>query len=127
MFDMMRPMTGRLAAVVDEIVGGDVSEMNDAAIEREFVELCAQLDRLEHRKSVLLATVHRRGIALAGGMSSTPVWAQHAAGVRADEARVALDAGLVCEVLPLTSKAWAQGEISASAARTICRGKPDGH
>jgi hypothetical protein len=29
--------------------------------------------------------------------------------------------------LPLTHKAWAQGEISASAARTICRGITTGH
>jgi hypothetical protein len=120
-------MIGRFVTAVDEVVDGDVSEMSDAAVEREFVELCAQMDRLEHRKSVLLAAVHRRGIALVGGMSSTPTWAQHVAGVRADEARVALEVGLACEGLPLTSKAWRQGEISASAARTIRRGKPEGH
>ena len=31
------------------------------------------------------------------------------------------------ETLPLTAKAWAQGEISASAARAICEGRPEGH
>ena len=35
--------------------------------------------------------------------------------------------GLACETLPLTAKAWAQGEISASAARAICEGRPEGH
>jgi Domain of unknown function (DUF222) len=38
-----------------------------------------------------------------------------------------LDAGFACEQLPLTGKAWAQGEISSSAARSITRGMKEGH
>ncbi len=40
---------------------------------------------------------------------------------------IRLHAGLACERLALTAKAWAQGEISASAARTIGRGLRDGY
>jgi hypothetical protein len=48
-------------------------------------------------------------------------------GQRVGEARASLEAGLGLERLPLTAKAWAQGEISASAARAICEGRPDRH
>ena len=45
----------------------------------------------------------------------------------ARDARDALIAGRAIEELRLTGKAWAQGEISAGAARAIVRGRPDGH
>ena len=54
-------------------------------------------------------------------------WAQWHTGQRWMEAKASFDAGVVCERLALTAKAWAQGEISASSARTICRGMRDGY
>jgi Domain of unknown function DUF222./HNH endonuclease. len=113
--------------IVDRLVDTDISEMPDAAVRAEFVELSRAIDRLEHRRARLLAVIHRRGIPNGDGAASTPMWAQWQTGQRAGEARAALDAGLACETLPLTAKAWAQGEISASAGRTICSGRPEGH
>jgi hypothetical protein len=70
---------------------------------------------------------HRRGVAAGEGATSTAAWVQWQTGQRFTDARASLDAGRGCESLPVTAKAWAQGEISASAARTICRGMRDGH
>jgi hypothetical protein len=75
----------------------------------------------------LLVGVHDRLVPFGEGASSTPAWAQWRAGQRAGEAKASLEAGLACEQLTLTAKAWAQGEISASAARTICKGMKVGH
>ena len=38
-----------------------------------------------------------------------------------------MQSGLACASLPLTAKAWAQGEISAGAARAICAGRKAGY
>jgi hypothetical protein len=86
-----------------------------------------EIDRLEASAARLLAGVHHRGIPAGDGAASTPAWSQWQTGQRVSEARASLDAGTACESLPLTAKAWAQGEISASAARTICRGRRPGH
>jgi Domain of unknown function (DUF222) len=55
------------------------------------------------------------------------MWAQAKTGQRSADAKALLETGLACESLPLTAKAWVQGEISTSAARTICRGRRAGH
>jgi Domain of unknown function (DUF222) len=101
--------------------------MVDSAVRAEYIELSHVADRIEHRRARLLAAIHHRGIAFENGASSTPAWVQWQTGQRRGEARASLDAGVACETLPLTAKAWAQGEISASAARTICEGRPKGH
>lgn len=46
---------------------------------------------------------------------------------RLSGARASLQSGLACASLPLTAKAWAQGEISAGAARAICSGRNAGY
>src|SRR4051812_8037710 len=113
-------MVSRLAAAVDELVGMDLDELSDAALAEEFVEVRGLIDRLEHRAATMLARAHHRGVPAGDGASSTPVWVQWKTGQRAGDAKLSLHAGLALEQLPLTDKAWAQGEISASAARTIC-------
>ena len=116
-----------LTSAVDRLVGADLDELCDSALHDEFVGLCRELDRLEHRRARLLAAIHRRGFPDAVGAVSTPMWAQRQTGWRAHEARDALDAGLALDDFCLTGKAWAQGEISSGAARTILRGVPAGH
>ena len=101
--------------------------MVDAAVRAEYIELSHAADRIEYRRAQLLAAIHRRGIPYENGASSTPAWVQYNTGQHAGEARASLNAGLALETLPLTAKAWAQGEISASAARAICEGRPDGY
>ncbi|HEX4490440.1 MAG TPA: DUF222 domain-containing protein [Acidimicrobiia bacterium] len=116
-----------LTSAVDLVVDAELEELCDAAVRDEFVGLCRELDRLEHRRAQLLAVIHRRGIPDAVGAVSTPMWAQHQTGLPARDARDALNASLACESLRLTGKAWAQGEMSAHAARAICRAVPAGH
>ena len=120
-------MIETLNSAVERLFETDIDGMVDEAVRAEYLELSRAVDRLEHRRAHLLVAIHRRGIPLENGASSTPAWVQYNTGQRKGEARASLEAGLACETLPLTAKAWAQGEISASAARAICEGRPDGH
>jgi hypothetical protein len=120
-------MVDGLAAVVDRLVGFDVADQSDAGLCTELVEMSREMDRLEHRRAVVLLAIDRRGIPSGVGAVSAAAWAQRQTGISVREARDALDAAAACESLPLTAKAWTQGEISASAARAISRGRPDGH
>ncbi|MGZ4797696.1 MAG: DUF222 domain-containing protein [Acidimicrobiia bacterium] len=47
--------------------------------------------------------------------------------MRAGEARAAIEAGEVCELLPETGAAWKSGEITGGAARTIAGARVSGH
>lgn len=116
-----------MTSAVDQLVHAELDDLCDAALEDEFVGLCREIDRLEHRRAAMLVAIHRRGIPNAVGAVSTPQWTQRRTGLPARDARDALHAGLACESMPLTSKTWAQGEISSGAARAICRGVPEGH
>jgi hypothetical protein len=120
-------MSGTLTRAVDELVDTDVGTMCDSEIRETYIRLRGDIDRQEAFAARLLAGVHHRGIPSGDGAASTPAWAQAQTGQRWSDAKASLDAGRVCESLPRTAKAWAQGEISASAARTICRGQRAGH
>ncbi len=113
--------------VVDVVVGVDVAGFDDAGVRAEFVAVRREIDRLEAHAARLLAVAHRRLIPVGEGAASTPSWARQVSGQRPGDAKASLDAGLAGERLPLTVKAWVQGELSASAARTITRGMRAGH
>src|SRR3954470_17611520 len=87
----------------------DTPALCDAALADRFIELRAHIDRQEAVAAQLLAAVQGRGIPCADGASSTAAWVQWKTGQRWREAKASLDAGMVCEQLPLTAKAWAQG------------------
>jgi hypothetical protein len=112
---------------VDELVDVDVAMLCDSEVRDAYVETRRVIDRLEAAAARLLAVAYHRTIPLGDGASSTPAWAQAQTGQRYGEAKASLEAGLACESLLLTAKAWAQGEISTGAARTICRGQRAGH
>ncbi len=120
-------MPDALAAAVDQRISTDVSLLVDAAVRAEYVEVRNAIDRLEAHAARLLASAHHRQLRCAEGMASTPSWSQSLTGQRWTDAKASLDAGLACEELALTAKAWAQGEISSGAARTIARGRKAGH
>lgn len=120
-------MIEELSVAVERLFDSGIESMCDAAVRAEFIELSHASDRIERRKARLLAAVHHRGIPFESGASSTPAWVQARTGQRAGEARALLNAGIASETLPLTAKAWEQGEISASSARAICEGRPEGH
>ncbi len=120
-------MERALSLAVDELADVDLSTWSDAAIADEFVALRRDLDRLEAVAARLLVGVHDRLVPFGDGASSTPGWAQWRAGQRFQDAKASLDASVRCAQLPLMAKAWAQGEISSSAARSIARGMRDGY
>jgi 5-methylcytosine-specific restriction protein A len=120
-------MSGALTLAVDELVDTDVTMLCDSEIRETYLDVRRDIDRLEASAARMLAAAHRRGIPAGDGAASTPAWVEAHTGQRWSDAKASLDTGLACETLPLTAKAWMQGEISASAARTIAAGRPDGH
>jgi hypothetical protein len=115
------------AAPVDELAGTDLCEWNDSELREALVECRHDIDCREAFAARLLLAIHRRGIPLGDGASSTGAWVQAQTGQRVSDANALLATAKVCESLPLTAKAWAAAEISTSAARTIGRGIRDGH
>ena len=113
--------------MADELVALDVAGLGDVAVADTFIGLRREIERLESVAAQLLVAVEGRGIAYGQGATSVWAWAQWHTGQRWMEAKASFDAGVACERLALTAKAWAQGEISASSARTICRGMRDGY
>jgi Domain of unknown function (DUF222) len=124
-------MTGGVATDIpidiDALIDADLSSWPDAAIADMHIALRRDIDRREAVAAKLLVGVHDRLVAFGEGASSTPAWAQWRSGQRAGDAKASLDTGLACAQLPVMAKAWAQGDISASAARTIARGVKTGH
>ncbi len=116
-----------LSGIGDRLVSTDTSVWPDVALANAFVEVRREIDRLEACAGVLLRAVEGRGVPCAEGASSTVAWVQWRTGQRWRPAKASLDAAVACEGLVLTAKAWAQGEISASAAQSICRGVKAGH
>ncbi len=116
-----------LAGIAGRLASIDTSLWSDAALADTFIGLRREIDRLESVAARLFVAAEGRGIPYGQGATSPAAWAQWRTGQRWAEAKASFDAGLACEQLPLTAKAWAQGEISASTARTICRGLRKGH
>src|SRR5882724_11980198 len=120
-------MLGTLERAVEEIVAGDVANLCDSEIRERFVATRRTMDRLDAHLAELLTAVHHRKLALGDGAVSSAAWVQGQTGQRIADARLSLAMGLACESLPVTKKAWHQGEISTSLAATICRGRKVGH
>jgi hypothetical protein len=116
-------MSAALSSVVDELVDVDASLLCDSEIRDRFIEARREIDRLERYAAGLLVSAHGRGVPAGEGATSTPVWVQFQTGQRFRDARISLATGKACEKLPLVAKAWAQGEMSASAAATIAQGR----
>jgi hypothetical protein len=116
-----------LERTIDEWAALDVSELCDSEIRLAHVELRRMIDRLEAVDARVLAGVHQRMIHLGDGSPSAAAWSQAQTGQRLSDARALLRSGLACASLPLTAKAWQQGEISTGAARAICAGPKAGY
>jgi hypothetical protein len=120
-------MLKALTRAVDELADVDPPAMCDAEMRETYLVLRREIDRSEACAARLLAGIDGRGIPSGDGASSTAAWVQAHTGQRYTEAHASLATGRACEALPVTAKAWAEGNISASAARMICRGVRDGH
>jgi hypothetical protein len=115
------------ALTIDELEALDPSLLCDSEIRETFIELRRENDRREAVAARLLVALHGRGVPAGEGASSTPVWVQFQTGQRIRDARISLATGKASETLLLVAKAWAQGEISASAATAIAQGRRAGH
>jgi hypothetical protein len=70
---------------------------------------------------------NRRGVGAHDGATSTAAWLRWRTGMREGEARAAIEAGEVTELLPATGEAWRTGEISSGAAKAIVGARVEGH
>ncbi len=116
-----------LSAAVDAVLAGDPAEWSDTALASEMVRLRGAMDRLEAQFARFTWAAHQRGIGAADGSPSTAAWLRRHTGMREGEARAAIEAGEVCEVLPQTAAEWRAGTISTGAARTIFGARVAGH
>ncbi len=108
-------------------VDTDPATLGDAGLADEIVELRGQMDRVDAQFARLVLAGHRRGIGAADGSPSTAAWLRRHTGMREGDARAAIEAGEMCEVLPETGGAWRAGEISSGAARAITGARVEGH
>jgi hypothetical protein len=115
------------ALATDELERLDPSLLCDSEIRETFIEVRRENDRREAVAARMLVALHRRGVPAGEGASTTAMWVQYETGQRLRDARLALATAKAVESLPLTAKAWTQGEISANAAATISQGRRSGH
>jgi hypothetical protein len=105
----------------------DPDALSDSELADELVRRRAEIDRLEAEFAQVAYTAHRRGIGSADGSPSTQAWLRHHTGMREGEARAAIEAGSLCELLPTIGAAWRDGAITTGAVRTITAARVDGH
>ena len=120
-------MVASLHDVVDELVGIDPAALSDVAVADELLAVRAGIDRLEGVFARLAAAAHRRGVGAEDGAQSTAAWLRSRAGMREGDAKAAVEAGELSELLEDTGAAWRAGQISSGAARTIFGARVDGH
>jgi hypothetical protein len=105
----------------------DPAVSSDAAIADELVALRREIDRMEARFAELAWVGHQRGIGAADGSPSTQAWLRKHTGMREGDARTAINAGEVGEMLPKVGAAWRDGVIHSGAAKTIAGARVEGH
>jgi hypothetical protein len=117
----------QLRAVVDELAALDPGDLSDRELADELLARRREMDRQEADFARLAWAAHTRGIGSIDGAASTAAWLRHRAGMRHGDAKAAIESGEVSELLTDTGRAWRDGEISTSAARTILAARIDGH
>jgi hypothetical protein len=105
----------------------DPESMSDTELADELIALRGEIDRMEARFARLAAAGHRRGIGAADGSPSTQAWLRRHTGMRDGDARTAIDAGQMCELLSKVGEAWRDGQVTSTAVRTIAAARVDGH
>src|SRR5438067_24959 len=83
---------GALRDAVDALTALDITRLADVALADTFIELRAEIDRLDALAARLLVGVERRLIPCTDGATSTAAWAQWRTGQRWTEAKASLDA-----------------------------------
>jgi hypothetical protein len=116
-----------LRAAVDETVAVDPASLSDLETADALFEISAEIDRLEAQRARLAWSGHQRGIGAADGSPSTQAWLRKHTGMREGDARTAINAGEVGEMLPKVGAAWRDGVIHSGAAKTIAGARVEGH
>jgi hypothetical protein len=116
-----------LRDAVDQAVAVEPESLSDFETAERLIQISAEIDRLEAHRAALAWSGHRRGIGSADGSPSTQAWLRRHTGMREGDARGAIDAGAMSELLPTVGAAWRDGEITSGAARTIAGARVDGH
>jgi hypothetical protein len=117
----------QLRRVVDALVDVDPADLSDAALAAELLARRREMDRQEAAFARCARAAHTRGVGALDGVASTAAWLRTQARMREGDARAAIDAGEVSELLAETGEAWRAGDISSAAFRTIAASRVDGH
>jgi hypothetical protein len=116
-----------LRAAVDALVAVDPAELSDVALASWLLATRAEMDRQDAAFARLARAAHTRGVGGIDGAASTAAWLRSKARMREGDARAAIEAGEISELLAETGAAWRAGEVSSAAARTIFAARVDGH
>jgi hypothetical protein len=120
------PIT-RLRGAVDAVVAVDPAEVSDAALASGLLALRREMDRQEAAFARWARAAHTRGVGALDGAASTAAWLRAQGRMREGDARAAIEAGEVSDLLAETGAAWRAGEVSSAAVRTIAAARVDGH
>jgi hypothetical protein len=117
----------QLRDAVDALVSVDPSSLSDAELGSLVLELRREMDRQEAVFAQAVRAAHTQGVGASDGAASTAAWLRHRAHMREGDARAAIEAGAVSELLAETGEAWRSGDISSAEFRTIAAARVDGH
>ena len=110
---------GNLASAVDELMAVDVREASGAQLQEEVDEIVRQRRRLDAAYFARVEVIDRQGLAL-NDFASTQAWLgithRLSPGKAHRDVRLARD---LADVLPLTSKAMADGDVSVDHVQII--------
>jgi hypothetical protein len=85
------------------------------------------MDRQDAAFARLARAAHTRGVGALDGAASTAAWLRSKGRMREGDARAAIEAGEVSELLTDTGAAWRAGDVSSAAVRMIAAARADGH
>ncbi len=120
------PIT-QLRAAVDAVVAVDPAGLSDATLASWVLATRAEMDRLDAAFARAARAAHIRGVGALDGAASTAAWLRSAGRMREGDARAAIEAGGVSELLSETGAAWRAGAVSSAAFRTIAAARVGGH
>ncbi len=118
---------GSLEAAAEALADLDPAHLGDGGVADAAVRVRRALDRVEASFARLARAAHVRGVGSESGASSTAAWLSRQVGMRSGDARAALEAGALCELLPDTGEAWLAGDVNTAAVRTIAAARLEDH
>jgi hypothetical protein len=119
--------TAQIRVGVDALVAVDPSDLSDAALAAELLALRREMDRQDAAFARMARAAHTRGVGALDGAASTAAWLRAQVRMREGDARAAIEAGEVSELLAETGEAWRAGDVSSGALRLIAAARVDGH